>query len=85
MTFVVYSKTGCENCEKAKLLLSHEEMVVINCDQLLEHNRDEFILSIELKTKRPFIQFPLIFKDSIYLGSYADLVEYLNFELVEDF
>lgn len=85
MTYVIYSKTGCENCEKAKIMLSNQEKVIINCDQLLKNNRSEFIKSMELKTKVPFKQFPLIFVDDIFLGGYQELVDYLNFELIEDF
>lgn len=85
MTYIIYTKTGCEDCDKAKALLSDEEKVIINCDLLIKNNRSEFMKSIELKTRRPFKKFPLIFKDDVYLGSYHELLDHLNFELVEDF
>lgn len=83
--YVIYTKTGCENCDKAKLLLSDEEKVIINCDILIKCNREEFVKSIELKTRKPFKQFPLIFKDDVFIGGYYELVDLLNFEMVEDF
>jgi len=85
MTFILYSKSGCENCLKAKALLSNEEHVIINCDTLLKNNRDEFVKSIELKTRMPFKCFPVIFHRDTFLGGYDELVDYLNFELVEEF
>lgn len=78
--YVIYSKSGCENCEKAKALLSSEEKIIINCDLLIKHNREEFIKSMELKTRRPFKQFPLIFCDDMFIGGYHELTDHLNFE-----
>lgn len=85
MTYIIYTKSGCENCLKAKALLSTLETVIINCDQFIKHNRNEFIKSIELKTHEPFKQFPIIFYGDDYIGGYYDLLDYLNFELIEDF
>lgn len=83
--YVIYTKTGCEDCEKVKSLLSSEEKIIINCDLLIKNNRQEFIKSMELKTRIPFRQFPLVFKDDIYIGGYYELVDDLNFEMVEEF
>jgi glutaredoxin len=83
--YVVYTKTGCEDCDKVKALLSNEPKIIINCDEMLKNNRKEFINSMELKTRVPFRQFPLIFRDNIYIGGYYDLVDELNFEMVEEF
>lgn len=83
--YVVYTKTGCEDCDKVKALLSNEPKIIINCDEMLKNNRKEFINSMELKTRVLFRQFPLIFRDNIYIGGYYDLVDELNFEMVEEF
>lgn len=83
--YVIYTKTGCEDCEKVKSLLSSEEKIIINCDLLIKNNRQEFIKSMELKTRIPFRQFPLVFRDDIYIGGYYELVDDLNFEMVEEF
>lgn len=85
MTYIIYTKSGCENCLKAKALLSSLETVTISCDELIKHNRNEFIKSIELKTHKPFKQFPLIFQDDLFIGGYYDLLDHLNFEMIEDF
>lgn len=82
--FILYSKSGCPDCDRAKNLLSKEKYVNINCDQMLKNNRDEFIKSMELKTHRPFRQFPLIFLNDMFIGGYSDLLEYLTFQLDEN-
>lgn len=78
--YIVYTKTGCVNCEKAKELLCSEEKIIINCDLLMKYNREEFVKSLEFKTRKPFKQFPLIFCDDIFIGDYDELAEHLNFE-----
>lgn len=83
--YVIYTKSFCEDCEKVKSLLSSEEKIIINCDLLIKNNRQEFIKSMELKTRIPFRQFPLVFRDDIYIGGYYELVDDLNFEMVEEF
>jgi glutaredoxin len=85
MTFIIYTKSGCENCDKAKKLLEKEETVIFNCDQMLKNNRAEFIKSMELKIRRPFKTFPVIFIDDDYLGGYEDLASHLIFDVNEEF
>lgn len=84
--YVIYTKTGCPSCDRAKALLSKEpcERIYINCDELLRLNRQEFINSMRKKTgieePKP-IMFPLIFIDDEYLGDEGDLLNHLVFEL----
>lgn len=85
MTFVIYTKNGCPNCDKAKKLLEKEETIIINCDQMLKNNRAEFIKSMELKIRRPFKSFPIIFIGDDYLGGYEDLASHLIFDCDDDF
>lgn len=84
MTYVIYTKTGCENCLKAKALLRGEEIVAINCDMLLENDRENFVKSMQLKMNKQLKEFPLIFLDDTYLGGYKDLVNHLSFEMIDD-
>jgi glutaredoxin len=85
MPFIIYTRLSCPNCDKAKKLLEKEETVIFNCDQMLKNDRDEFIKSMELKTRRPFKTFPVIFINDDYLGGYEDLTSYLIFDLDEEF
>jgi len=70
---------------KAKLMLYNEAKLLINCDMLLETDRESFMNEMEKKMKCEFKSFPIIFIDDKYLGGYDELVDYLNYELVEQF
>lgn len=83
--YLIYSKTGCVYCDKAKELLENEDKIIIDCDQMLKNNRDDFIKEIEARMRKPFRTFPVIFSDNIYLGGYDDLVNHLSFKLDETF
>jgi glutaredoxin len=83
--FVIYSKSDCLNCAKAKLLLHDKSKIVVNCDELLKTDRESFMNEMEKKMKCKFKSFPMIFIDDIYLGGYDELVDHLQFELVEEF
>lgn len=83
--FIIYTKSGCLNCSKAKLMLYNEPKIVVNCDDLLKTDRQSFMNDIEKKMNSKFKSFPIIFIDDVYLGSYDDLVDHLNYQLVEEF
>ena len=48
--FTVYSKSGCLNCDKIKILLDENrlEYNVINCDTYLNENKSFFLEFIKL-------------------------------------
>jgi glutaredoxin len=73
------------NCVKAKLLLSGESKIIVECDELLKFDRQTFIDNMEKKMNCKFKSFPMIFIDDIYLGEYQDLVDHLNFDLLTEF
>lgn len=83
--FVIYSKSDCLNCAKAKLLLHDKSKIVVNCDELLKTDRESFMNEMQKKMKCKFKSFPMIFIDDVYLGGYDELVDHLQFELVEEF
>lgn len=83
--FVIYSKSDCLNCAKAKLLLHDKSKIVVNCDELLKTDRESFMNEMQKKMKCKFKSFPMIFIDDVYLGGYNELVDHLQFELVEEF
>lgn len=90
MTYIIYTKSGCPNCDRVKYLLSKEpcERIYINCDELLTTGREEFIKSMRQRTgienPQP-IYFPLVFLEDTYIGGYEELLEHLIFELKEEF
>ena len=88
MTFIIYTKTGCPDCERIKELLEKEKCVIITCDKMLKNNRTELIKSLELKSHRPFKSFPLVFLGDEYIGGVNELTDHLmNFtlDLCDDF
>ena len=82
--FTIYSKSGCNNCLIAKNFLSMRsiEFNVINCDDYLIENRDGFITFINTIAKQPTGNFPKIFKDGNYIGSYKETKELVDKTLV---
>lgn len=88
--YIIYTKSNCENCRRAKMLLQREATptIYLNCDELLETGREAFISEMRKKTgieePKP-IMFPLIFIDDTYIGSYDELLEHLIFELKDEF
>lgn len=90
MTYIIYTKTGCPSCHRAKDLLSREQeqTIYINCDEMLKTNREAFITEMRKKTgiQEPNnIYFPIIFQDDYYIGNYEELLNHLIFELDEEF
>ena len=86
MTYIIYTKSNCPSCIKAKNLLKKEpcETIYICCDELLETNRQGFIAEMRKKTgiaEPKLLMFPMIFVDNIYLGNVEELVEHLIFEI----
>lgn len=84
MVYIIYTKSNCENCRLAKILLNKKEKIIINCDDLLENNKEAFIAEMRKKTEiqEPNkIYFPLVFIDDIYIGGYKDLYDYLIFDV----
>jgi len=89
MTYIIYTKSGCPNCDRVKHLLSKEpyQRIYINCDELLSTDREAFIKSMREKTgiqEPEKIYFPLVFQDNFYIGGYDELLHHL-IELDEEF
>lgn len=85
MTFVLYCKSNCPACDKAKMLLQTEETVIINCDELLVNDREAFLREIRKKTNMSRIMFPLIFLNDVFLGGIDELSDYMIYEMNYDF
>jgi glutaredoxin len=85
----VYSKSGCPNCVKVKKLLTekHVKFVVIDCDDYLVENKEEFLRFIQEIAKREYKMFPMVFDGSAFIGGYADTSEYVSrlLDFVSDF
>lgn len=78
--FTVYSKSGCINCSKVKSLLKEKNLIfsVIDCDEYIIENKEDFLLFIKEKANREYKMFPMIFYDGKFIGGYSDTQEYID-------
>jgi glutaredoxin len=92
--YVIYSKSGCPFCEKAKDLLNEKQReegavaasasgfsyIVVDCDQYLKTQEDKevFLKQMEIHCGRSYRTFPMIFNKENFIGGYTDLVTYLK-------
>ena len=78
--YSIYSRSGCCNCDKAKKKIeaTSHPLLVINCDEDLIEDRQSCLLNLKLYTGQEFTQFPLIFYNGDYIGSWKDLSHHLE-------
>lgn len=82
--FTIYTKTKCDYCRKVKLLLEDNdiEYVVINCDNYLANNRDDFLSFIKDVSCRDWKTFPIVFDDKEkFIGGFTETQKYLEKKL----
>jgi len=72
--YTIYSKSDCSYCNKAKQLLADDNLTIYICDSYLNTNKEEFLDFIKKNTGNDNYRFPIIFKDSKYVGGYSDLL-----------
>jgi len=78
--FTVYSKSGCINCNKVKALLKGKNLIfsVINCDEYIIENKEDFLLFIKEKANKEYKIFPMVFYNGSFIGGYCDSQEYID-------
>lgn len=95
---VVYSKPKCDNCEKVKLFLqdlvdgstiSSDVINIIDCDEVLQRDRDAFIDKMSKLTGQQRLTFPMVFAFGQYIGGFKETVKYCDklraFDNVQEF
>ena len=87
ITYTIYSKSGCPGCKKVKELLKSENPIIIDCDEYILDNKQNFLDFIENIAGKPVKMFPIVFnKNKEFIGGYNDTKEvYNNFDLHTDF
>jgi len=70
--FTVYTKSGCLNCPKVKSLLKGKDLKIIDCDEYLIEDRNDFLLYMKLIAKKDMKMFPMVFNDGVYIGGYEE-------------
>ena len=87
--FTIYSKSGCPSCVKVKNLLIDCKINVIDCDEYLFDERDNFLSFIKTLSGEDVKTFPMVFKDAKFVGGYQATKTFIEqlpvFELNEDF
>jgi len=82
--FTIYSKSGCPNCRNIKNLLENKniDFTIVDCDEYLLFERDNFLLFIKEMSKMSDIKllFPILFKDGVFIGGYAEAEKHVNRE-----
>lgn len=68
--FTVYAKKECKYCEIVKQTLTENNLFysVIQCDDYLLENKDEFLKFIENKIGQVHKTFPMVFYEGKFLG-----------------
>lgn len=61
--YTIYSKSGCPNCVKVKKFLQNAktQMNIVDCDDYLIENKEEFLTFIEKIAEKPVRVFPIVF------------------------
>lgn len=76
----VYSKSGCINCTKVKTLLKEKNMAfdVIDCDEFILENKEEFLLFMQKLIGKEYKIFPMVFDNDIFIGGYNETNNYIS-------
>jgi glutaredoxin len=78
--FTIYSKSGCINCRKLKdyFKKNNIEYEVIECDDYLLEDKENFLLFIKNYSKVEWKIFPMVFFDTNFIGSFNETIQFLE-------
>jgi glutaredoxin len=78
--YTIYSKSGCPNCVKIKKYLCEvgAKLLVINCDEYILENKENFLNFIESLAGKEVKIFPMVFYEGQYIGGYAETEKHYN-------
>ena len=78
--FTIYSKSGCPNCLKVKAFLNEKKIQfkLINSDENLIEDKENFLIFIKQIAKKEVITFPIVFIDKEFVGGYNETVKFVN-------
>lgn len=78
--YTIYSRSGCCNCDKAKKKIKDagRSLLYIDCDEELIEDRESCLTNLKLYAGKTITQFPVIFFDGEYIGSWKDLSLHLE-------
>ena len=78
--YTIYSKSGCLNCNKVKNLLKEKNLIffVVDCDEYLIENKNDFLFFIKEKTNKEVKTFPMVFDNGKFIGGYSETQDYID-------
>ncbi len=78
--FTIYSKSGCSYCIKVKDYLTSKHVLfqIVNCDDYLFDNKEEFLLFISEKANHTCTTFPIVFDGKKYIGGFNETKLYIE-------
>jgi glutaredoxin len=79
-TYTIYTKSGCSFCGYVKEILESESPEIVNCDDYLLNNRDEFLKFIKELAGVEHKTFPIIFHKSKFVGGLTETKIYYEKE-----
>jgi glutaredoxin len=79
--YTIYSKSGCPNCKKVKILLEENniEFIIVDCDEYLINYKTEFLQFIKNLISKECKMFPMVFDNKCFIGGFSDTEDYLSF------
>jgi glutaredoxin len=83
--FTIYSKSGCPSCVKVKNLLINHTFTIVDCDEYLFDERDNFLLFIKELSGQDVKTFPMVFNDAKFVGGYQDTKTFIEQRPTLDF
>jgi glutaredoxin len=78
--FTIYSKSGCINCRKVKdlLKLGGFEYEIIDCDEYLLEDKENFLSFIKSYSVVEWKSFPIVFFNGKFVGGLNETQSYLE-------
>jgi glutaredoxin len=78
--FTIYSKSGCPNCNKVKVLLKEKKLLftIVDCDEYILEDKELFLLFIKEIANKECKMFPMVFHDGILIGGYKETQEMIE-------
>jgi len=82
--FTIYSKSGCQNCNKVKTLLkeNNQQFIIVDCDDYIIEDKENFLLFIKERAEKEYNMFPMVFYNRLFVGGYTETKKYIEKEFV---
>jgi glutaredoxin len=78
--FTIYSKSGCLNCNNVKKLFKDRQIsyTIIDCDEFLFDDKDNFLNFIKEIAGLECKIFPMVFYGKRFIGGFLETMSYLD-------